>query len=390
MLSTKEALDQLLTLVTPLKGELVDIDKANGRVLFQDHTAKISQPSFASSAMDGYALHTDKQSRQSNFVVVGESAAGHPFTKKINKGEAVRIFTGAVVPEGANIVIMQEDVITSNNQIKINKNCDLSGYIRQEGSDFKKGFSFKAPKLLTPYDIMLLAGMGFGKVKVTKKPTISVISTGDELVVPGTKLKKGQIICSNSYGIKAILEENGAIVNILPIAKDTIKSLETAIRLSEDSDLVITTGGASVGDHDLVGQVIKKMGIKTCFYKVAMRPGKPLMAGRSKRFIFVGLPGNPVSSMVCSHVFLNPMINKMLGLSDQKSRKFQAKLEHPLEKNGARQHYMRALVNNGKVMVQKNQDSASTSILQNSNALVIRPPNHKALDINDLVDVILL
>ena len=305
MLSTKEALDQLLTLVTPLKGELVDIDKANGRVLFQDHTAKISQPSFASSAMDGYALHTDELSRQSNFLVIGESAAGHPFTKKINKGEAVRIFTGAIVPEGANIVIMQEDVIKSHNQIKINKNCDLSGYIRQEGSDFKKGFSFKAPKLLTPYDIMLLAGMGFGKVKVTKKPTISVISTGDELVVPGTKLKKGQIICSNSYGIKAILEENGAIVNILPIAKDTINSLETAIRLSEDSDLVITTGGASVGDHDLVRQVIKKMGIKTSFYKVAMRPGKPLMAGRSKRFIFVGLPGNPVSSMVCSHVMLS-------------------------------------------------------------------------------------
>ena len=156
MLSTKEALDQLLTLVTPLKGELVDIDKANGRVLFQDHTAKISQPSFASSAMDGYALHTDDLSRQSNFVVVGESAAGHPFTKKINKGEAVRIFTGAVVPQGANIVIMQEDVTTSNNQIKINKNCDLSGYIRQEGSDFKKGFSFKAPKLLTPYDLSLI------------------------------------------------------------------------------------------------------------------------------------------------------------------------------------------------------------------------------------------
>ena len=280
MLTTQEALSKLFELVSPLESELISIENANGRVLIQDCKAKISQPSFSSSAMDGYAINSDDLHSDSEFIFIGESAAGHPLEKPITKDQAVRIFTGAVVPEGANKVVMQEEVTRIENTIRFNQNIDSSNYIRSEGSDFQKGFIFKSPKKITPYDIMLLAGMGFNKIKVTRKPLISVISTGDELVVPGTKLQKGQIICSNSYGIKAILEENGAIVNILPIAKDKINSLETAFQLSEGSDLVITTGGATVGDHDLVQQVVGKIGIKTIFYKVAMRPGKPLMAGK--------------------------------------------------------------------------------------------------------------
>ena len=390
MLTTQEALSKLFELVSPLERELISIENANGRVLIQDCKAKISQPSFSSSAMDGYAINSDDLHSDSEFIVIGESAAGHPLEKPITKGQAVRIFTGAVVPEGANKVVMQEDVTRIGNTIRFNQNIDSSNYIRSEGSDFQKGFIFKSPKKITPYDIMLLAGMGFNKIKVTRKPLISVISTGDELVVPGAKLQKGQIICSNSYGIKAILEENGAIVNILPIAKDKINSLETAFQLSEGSDLVITTGGASVGDHDLVQQVVGKIGIKTIFYKVAMRPGKPLMAGKSGKFTFVGLPGNPVSSMVCSHVFLKPMLNKMLGLKYERLKRFQAALTHELEKNGPREHYMRAMVEDGKATVQNNQDSASSSILQRSNALVVRLPNDKMKHVNELVEIIML
>ena len=390
MLTTQAALNKLFELVTPLEGELISIENANGRVLIQDCKAKTSQPSFSSSAMDGYAIKSIDLRSYSELSVIGESAAGHPLNKPIAKGQAARIFTGAVVPKGANKVVMQEDVTRIKNTIRFNQNIGSSDYIRSEGSDFKKGFVFQSPKTLTPYDIMLLAGMGFDKIKVARKPIISVISTGDELVVPGSKLKTGQIICSNSYGIKAFLEENGAIVNILPIAKDNINSLETAFQLSEGSDLVITTGGASVGDHDLVQQVVEKIGIKTIFYKVAMRPGKPLMAGKSEQFVFVGLPGNPVSSMVCSHVFLKPMLNKMLGLKYERLKRFQASLTHKLEKNGPREHYMRALVDNGKVTVQKNQDSASSSILQRSNALVVRSPNDQAKHMNELVEIIML
>ena len=390
MLTTQEALSKLFELVSPLESELISIENANGRVLIQDCKAKISQPSFSSSAMDGYAINSDDLHSNSELVVIGESAAGHPLEKPITKDQAVRIFTGAVVPEGANKVVMQEDVTRIGNTIRFNQNIDSSNYIRSEGSDFQKGFIFKSPKKITPYDIMLLASMGFNKIKVTRKPLISVISTGDELVVPGAKLQKGQIICSNSYGIKAILEENGAIVNILPIAKDKINSLETAFQLSEGSDLVITTGGASVGDHDLVQQVVGKIGIKTIFYKVAMRPGKPLMAGKSGKFTFVGLPGNPVSSMVCSHVFLKPMLNKMLGLKYERLKRFQAALTHELEKNGPREHYMRAMVEDGKATVQNNQDSASSSILQRSNALVVRLPNDKMKHVNELVEIIML
>jgi molybdopterin molybdotransferase len=232
--------------------------------------------------------------------------------------------------------------------------------------------------------------MGHSKLNVSKKPIISIISTGDELIPPNPKPNFGQIICSNSYGIKALLEKNGVIAKILPIAKDNIASLETAFELAKNSDIVITTGGASVGDHDLVQQVAKNIGIKSAFYKVAMRPGKPLMAGRCNSFTFVGLPGNPVSSMICSEVFLKPMINKMLGLNYEKTERTKYPLTNALKKNGSREHYMRAQLKDGKVTVQINQDSASTSILQSSNALVVRPPHDQCREKNDLVDVIRL
>ena len=390
MLSSEKALQKLFGLVKSLGKETVSIADATGRILRDDCLAKYPQPSFAMSAMDGYALASKDIKPNAKLKVIGESAAGHPSKEKINSGESIRIFTGAAIPEGADKVVIQEQVLRKNGYIEFNKNIDQSTYIRPAGSDFKKNFVFKAPKLITPYDVMLLASMGYSKIKVSKKPIISIISTGDELIPPNTKPKFGQIICSNSYGIKAMLEENGAIAKILPIAKDNVASLETAFELAKSSDIVITTGGASVGDHDLVQQVAKQIGIKPAFYKVAMRPGKPLMAGKCNSFTFVGLPGNPVSSMICSQVFLKPMINKMLGLKYEKTKTTKYPLTNALKKNGSREHYMRAYLSDGKVTVQNNQDSAATSILQSSNALVVRAPYDQRIEPNDLVEVIKL
>ena len=390
MLSPNEALQKLFDLVKPLGKEKVLIEDANGRILREKCIAKLSQPSFPMSAMDGYAISSKDIKTNAQFKIIGESAAGHPSRKIIKAGESIRIFTGAAIPEGADKVVIQEQVLRRGNYIELKEELDKSAYIRHSGSDFKEGFMLAAPKQLTPYDIMLLASMGYSKLNVSKKPVISIISTGDELINPGTKPKYGQIICSNSYGIKATLENNGAIAKILPIAKDDIKSLEAAFDLAKGSDLIVTTGGASVGDHDLVRQVAQKIGIKPAFYKVAMRPGKPLMAGKCNSFTFVGLPGNPVSSMVCSHVFLGPMIKKMLGLEYEKVKTTKYPLTHELAKNSSREHYMRALIKGDKVTVQSNQDSASTSILQSSNALVVRPPFDKSKKSNDLVNVIKL
>ena len=390
MLSPEEALQKLFDLVKPLDKETVSIENVSSRVLRDNCVAKQSQPSFPMSAMDGYALASKDIRPNVKLKVIGESAAGHPPPKKIKSGESMRIFTGAAIPDGADKVIIQEQVLRNKSHIEFKENIDQSSYIRPAGSDFKKGFIFKAPKLITPYDVMLLASMGYSKLNVSKKPIVSIISTGDELVHPNTKPKHGQIICSNSYGIKAILEQNGAIVKVLPIARDKIESLETAFSLASNSDLVITTGGASVGDHDLVHLVAKKIGIKPAFYKVAMRPGKPLMAGKCDLFTFVGLPGNPVSSMVCSHVFLKPMINKMLGLKYEKVKRAKYPVKHAISKNGSREHYMRAYLKDGKVTVYNNQDSAATSILQSSNALVVRAPFDPRIEPNDLVEVIKL
>ena len=234
MLSPEEALQKLFDLVKPLDKETVSIENVSSRVLRDNCVAKQSQPSFPMSAMDGYALASKDIRPNVKLKVIGESAAGHPPPIKIKSGESMRIFTGAAIPDGADKVIIQEQVLRNKSHIEFKENIDQSSYIRPAGSDFEKGFIFKAPKLITPYDVTLLASMGYSKLNVSKKPIVSIISTGDELVHPNTKPKHGQIICSNSYGIKAILEQNGAIVKVLPIARDKIESLETAFSLASN------------------------------------------------------------------------------------------------------------------------------------------------------------
>jgi molybdopterin molybdotransferase len=385
MIPVSEARAHLLALVQQLETEWVPLTEATGRVLSRDVQSRRDQPPFSASAMDGYAVNAAEVEQHAMFKVVGEAAAGHAFEGRVGAGQAVRIFTGAPVPEGASFVVIQEDVSRSGDLITISDAPGSNSNIRPRGGDFTKGQTISAPRRLTAADIALLASMNIPLVPITRRPDIALISTGDELVMPGDTPGPDQIIVSNTFGLKSMLETLGAQARILPIALDTPSSLRTAFDLAAGADLVVTIGGASVGDHDLVGAVASEQGLERAFYKVAMRPGKPLMAGRMNNAAMVGLPGNPVSAMVCGHVFLAPMIAAMLGLPAGDTPMETAPLATDLPANGPREHYMRARLHAGELSVFDNQDSSLLTVLADANALLVRPPQDPARSAGELV-----
>ncbi|MDE4131656.1 molybdopterin molybdotransferase MoeA [Phaeobacter sp. QD34_3] len=391
MISVSEARAHLLKLVSPLETEMVPLAEASGRVLAREVSARRDQPPFSASAMDGYAVKGAEVELHAMFKVIGEAAAGHRFEGVVGAGQAVRIFTGAPIPEGAGFVVIQEDVTRKGDLITITDEPGDGDNIRPRGGDFCAGQTVAAPRRLTASDIALLAAMNIAEVPVTRRPEIALISTGDELVMPGSTPGPDQIIASNTFGLKALLEGLGAHVRILPIARDTHSSLRTAFSLAKGADLVVTIGGASVGDHDLVADVAADLGMERSFYKVAMRPGKPLMAGRLDGAAMAGLPGNPVSAMVCGHIFLAPMVRAMLGLPPQQDAIQTATLAAPLSRNGPREHYMRAtLTEQGQIEAFERQDSSLLSILAEANALLIRPPHDPARAVGDRVSYLQL
>ena len=380
MISVTEALEKLFLIAKVTPVETVELKKCLGRVLAKPLESSRSNPPFPSSAMDGYAIHKANLKSGAEFKVIGESAAGHSYPRKINKNEAVRIFTGSRVPDGANLVLMQEDVEADKKFIIVKENFDKKSNIRLEGSDFSKGYKVKTPLILGAKEISLLAAMNFAHLSVRKKPTVAIISTGDELVFPGESPKPDQIIASNAYGIAALCKECGAEPRILPIAQDNLKSIEYIIGLAQDADLIITIGGASVGKYDLINEVTNNFGLDKSFHKVAMRPGKPLMAGKIDETAFVGLPGNPVSALVCGYVFIKPLIQAMLGLEKKSAPRLIAPCGTSLPKNGPREHYMRAvLLPNGYLEPVENQDSARLALLCDSDALLIRAAHAEAI-----------
>lgn len=380
MISVTEALEKLFLIAKVTPVETVELKKCLGRVLAKPLKSTRSNPPFPSSAMDGYAINKANLKSGAEFKVIGESAAGHSYPKKINKNEAVRIFTGSRVPDGANLVLMQEDVEADKKFIIVKENFDKKSNIRLEGSDFSKGYKVKTPLILGAKEISLLAAMNFAHLSVRKKPTVAIISTGDELVFPGESPKPDQIIASNAYGIAALCEECGAEPRILPIAQDNLKSIEYIIGLAQDADLIITIGGASVGKYDLINEATNNFGIDKSFHKVAMRPGKPLMAGKINETALVGLPGNPVSALVCGYVFIRPLIQAMLGLEKKSAPRLMAPCSTSLPKNGPREHYMRAvLLPNGYLEPVENQDSARLALLYDADALLIRAAHAEAI-----------
>ena len=374
MISVREALDHILALSDALPSENIALQYAQGRVLAQTVTANRDQPPFAAAAMDGYAIRaTDLAAGAQTWQVIGESAAGHPFSSPVAAGQATRIFTGAPLPQGTDHVLIQENVCAKDGQITLIDGPNDAAHRRPAGSDFTKGHQLRAPRRLSAQDIALLAAMNVPRPNVTRRPKVALIATGDELVQPGDAPRDDQIIASNSYGLAAMLQKSGAEARILPIARDRLGSLAEVFALTRDADLVLTIGGASVGDFDLVAQAAAEFGLEQSFYKVAMRPGKPLMAGRMGGRAMIGLPGNPVSAMVCGEIFVLPLIEKMLGLPARQRAQQTAPLAHDLPANGAREHYMRATLIDGALHVATRQDSSLLSILSGANALAIAP-----------------
>ena len=375
MISVAEAQAQVLALGEPLEIEHIPLRQVPGRVMAQDVEATRTQPPFAASSMDGYALRRAEVEPDAMFKVIGESAAGHRFHGAIRAGQAVRIFTGAPIPEGADFVVIQEDVTRRGDLITLGHAIGVKDNIRPAGGDFKVGHTLDTPRILRPADIALLAAMNIAAAPVTRKPKVAILATGDELVQPGESPGPDQIIASNSYGLAAMCEEIGAEVRMLPIARDTPASLKQAFALAKGADLIITIGGASVGDHDLVAPVAAEIGMQQSFYKVAMRPGKPLMAGRLGDAVLIGLPGNPVSAMVCGTVFVAPLLRKMLGLNTLHAAPLEAPLAHALPANGPRTHFMRATLRDGQLQVADSQDSSLLTVLSTANALLLRAPH---------------
>jgi molybdopterin molybdotransferase len=385
MISVSEALDHIFALCTPLAAEDVPLHLAAGRSLARPVTAKRSQPPFAASAMDGYAVINSEVAPGARFTVVGEAAAGHGWQGTLVAGQALRIFTGAPLPTGADRVIIQEDVERSGDTITLSADLDQASYVRPAGADFSEGDSFPAPKILSAQDVALLASMNIPQVPVSRRPVVAIIATGDELVMPGDTPGPDQIIASNNFGLQAMCQAAGAETRLLPIARDNEASLRAVFKLATDADIVVTSGGASVGDHDLVAQVAADMGLERRFWKLAMRPGKPLMAGRLGNSVMIGLPGNPVSSLVCARIFLIPAIRHLLGHDAVAEIPLQAPLSAPVTENGVRAHYMRAIVDQNGIRALPRQDSALLSVLSQANALLLRPPFDAARKTGEMV-----
>ncbi|SFG19370.1 molybdopterin molybdotransferase [Palleronia marisminoris] len=388
MIPVAEALSRVFDLVRPLGAEHVPLRVAAGRVLAEPVIAKFGQPPFPASSMDGYAVPTDDPAPGDRFDVIGESAAGHGFAGRLSAGQAVRIFTGAPVPEGGARVVIQEDVTRDGEQIVLREDLDPRHYIRPAGADFAAGTPFAPRRPLRPADIALIAAMGHGEVALRRRPEIGLIATGDELVMPGETPGPDQIVASNTFGLAAMIEAAGGIARMLPIACDTEASLEAVLDLAAGADLIVTVGGASVGDHDLVAKVAEARGMERAFYKVAMRPGKPLMAGRIGGIPMIGLPGNPVSAMVCGMIFVLPMMRVMLGLPAEPAPRRSVRLAIDMPANGPREHYMRARLDADGVTPFDSQDSARLGILSAADALIVRPPHDPARNKGEPVDIV--
>lgn len=394
MITVDQAQDLCLKGLTTLGSETVALSEAAGRTLMAPAKATRPQPPFAASSMDGYAVDDAAVATGAAFKVIGEAAAGHAWSGTVNAGEALRIFTGAPMPQGANRVVIQEDVTRDGDTITLSDTIDVSHYVRPIGADFPADFALVAPRRLSPSDLALLAAMNVAQVTVARKPKVALIATGDELVMPGGDPRPDQIIASNIFGLKALIEQHGGTADILPITADTEAALHATFTKAIDADLIVTIGGASVGDHDLVGKVAQDFGLDRAFYKIAMRPGKPLMSGTMRGKPFLGLPGNPVSAMVCGHLFLLPMVRQLAGQSDVLPRIITATLAADLPANGPRAHYMRAQLIDGPegraITAFERQDSALLTVLSDANALLIRPIKDPALQTGTSVNAIQL
>ncbi|HWA50220.1 MAG TPA: gephyrin-like molybdotransferase Glp [Dongiaceae bacterium] len=398
MLSVQEATDKIVSAFAPIGAELVSLDQAFGRVLAEPLTARLTQPPADVTAMDGYAIRAaDAATLPARLKVTMNIAAGQAPEGTLGKGEAARIFTGAPVPRGADAIVIQENTDRDGDWVTVREGDRNPGqHIRRAGFDFKAGEVVLQPgRRLSVRDIALAAAMNRPWLNVARKPRVALLSTGDELVNPGDDVGPAQIIGSNGIGLAAFVTACGAEPLNLGIARDNMADLDRHLNAATGCDALVTMGGASVGDHDLVQKALQARQAQLDFWKIAMRPGKPVMFGRLGSMNVLGLPGNPVSSIVTATLFLKPAIERMLGLTQDLKPNLKMVLGRELRANDTRQDYMRARLSvdaEGRTTVAPfdKQDSAMLSLLSSADCLIIRPPHAPAAKAGDLVEVLML
>jgi molybdopterin molybdotransferase len=383
LMPVADALAAILAGAEPLAQEMVALEAAYHRTLARDVAARRTQPPQAMSAMDGYAVRAADAARvNARLKVIGEVAAGRPFDRALGEGEAARIFTGGVIPAGADAVVIQEDTVVDGTSITITEAASPGRHIRPAGVDFRQGdVLLKAGRRLSDRDLSLAASMNFPELPVRRKPKVALLATGDELVMPGSEPGPGQIVYSNAYALRALARAEGAETIDLGIAADTLEATTAGIRRAREAkaDILVTTGGASVGDHDLVKTSLETEGVAIAFWRIAMRPGKPMMHGRLGGMRVVGVPGNPVSSYVCTMLFVVPLIRALSGRSSIHHVREEALLGRDIGANDVREDYLRARLEeraDGSLIATPvtHQDSSLLANLAVSQALLIRAP----------------
>lgn len=395
MISVEEAQQRLIAMIAPLGAEQVSLSEALGRVLAEDVVARRTQPPWDVSAMDGYAVRAaDVATIPARLKVAGSAPAGQAYAGTVKPGEAVRIFTGAPVPQGADCIVIQEDTERQGEFVEVREGAPKGRYVRPAGLDFREGeVGLKSGRRLSPSDVGFAAAMNRPWLLVHRRPRVAILPTGDEVVMPGDPVGPNQIVSSNGIALAALVTSCGGVPVHLAIAPDDNSALRRIAAGAAGADLLLTTGGASVGDHDLVRGALGADGLALDFWTVAMRPGKPLMVGRYRDTPMIGLPGNPVSTLVCGLLFAKPAMAKMSGVADVFETPVRAHLRVPLEANDRRQDYLRSKLTraaDGLLEAEpfKKQDSSMISLLAQADCLVIRKPYAAAAKAGDWVDIV--
>ena len=396
MISVEEARGRILDGLRPTPAEVVALADAWSRVTAQDVAARLTQPPADVSAMDGYALRAVDGGLHAKLTVIGAAPAGHPFEGRVGSGEAVRLFTGSVVPTGADAILLQEDASRDGEVLVVNEAVAASRHIRRAGQDFSAGdVVIPAGRRMTARDVGLAAAANHPWLAVHRRPRVGILATGDEIAMPGEPIPPGGIVSSNSHALAALVKAAGGEPIVLPVARDEAAAIGAVADAVQGMDMLVTTGGASVGDHDLVIAALQARGMTLNFWQIAMRPGKPLLFGQLGATPVLGLPGNPVSAMVCAILFLLPALSRLCGLPAAPPPVSKAILGAAVKANDHRADHLRATVSTdqaGRVVVVPFpvQDSAMLRRLAHADALILRAPHASALDEGCEVGVIRL
>ena len=395
MLSVEEARTRIIAPLRPTQAELVALAEAWGRVTAAPVAARLTQPPTDVSAMDGYALRAADGTLGAVLHIIGEAPAGRPLLREVGAGQAVRLFTGSAVPAGADCVVAQEDVAAEGGTMRLTTQAQAGRHIRRAGQDFRIGDRLlPAGVRLGARGVGLAAAANHPWLAVHRRPRVAILATGDEIAMPGDPLTPGGIVSSNAHALAALVRSGGGDPLVLPIARDTRAAVAEAVGALGGVDLLVTTGGASVGDYDLVQSGLGEHGFALDFWRIAMRPGKPLLFGMLKGIPVLGLPGNPVSALVCAVLFLLPALARLSGLPGDAPRPTTMRLGAPLEANDQRQDYLRSSIATGPDGPQatpfSRQDSSLLWLLAQADGLVVRPPHAPALPAGAPVPVIRL